>query len=100
MPFSLLVDGDVIHAYDVSMRKIQVLFPEPQLERLRKVARLEDRPISEIIRRATEEYLAKLPFAPRRQAEIVIPVFHGGKTLISGEHFRDIAHADRTGARP
>ena len=37
----------------------------PQLERLRKVARLEDRPMSEIIRRATEEYLAKLPFAPR-----------------------------------
>ena len=80
MPFSLLVDRDRIHAYDVSMRKVQVLFPEPQLERLRKVARL--------------------PFAPRRQEEIVIPVFHGGKTLISGEHFRDIAHADRTGAQP
>jgi hypothetical protein len=82
------------------MRKIQVLFPEPQLERLRKVARLEDRPVSEIIRRATEEYLATVPMARQRHTEIVIPVFHGGKTLMRAEHFRETAHADRTGVRP
>jgi len=79
------------------MRKIQVLFPEPQMERLRKVARLEDRPISEIIRRATEEYLAKAPVVVPRDTPLVIPVFRGGKTLIRADQFRDMASPDRTG---
>jgi len=81
------------------MRKIQVLFPEPQMERLRRVAEMEDRPISEIIRRATEEYLAKLPLAPRKGTAVVVPVFNGGKTLIPVERFREAASSDRTGAR-
>jgi hypothetical protein len=82
------------------MRKIQVLFPEPQMERMRKVARLEDRPISEIIRRATGEYLAKAPAVLPRDTPLVIPVFRGGKTLISADRFRDMSNSDRTGERP
>ena len=59
------------------MKKIQVLFPEPQMERLKRIAKLEDRPISEIIRRATEDYLAKAPSASVQNAANAIPVFDG-----------------------
>jgi hypothetical protein len=79
------------------MKKIQILFPEPQMERLKRAARNEDRPISEIIRRATEEYLAKTPSTPLKNAIAEFPVFDGGETLVKPELFRDIAYSDRTG---
>lgn len=43
------------------MKKIQVLFPDPSMERLRRVAEREDRSMSELIRRATECWLDRLP---------------------------------------
>ncbi len=80
------------------MKKIQILFPEPQMERLRNAARDEDRPISEIVRRATEEYLGKLPTKTRGEQTATIPTFEGGKTLVSPDRFRDLAYTDRTGS--
>jgi hypothetical protein len=82
------------------MKKIQVLFPEPQMERLRWVARNEDRPISEIIRRATEDYLAKTPSAPLRDPAAAIPVFDGGEILVGPDKLRDLAYGERTGKVP
>ena len=79
------------------MKKIQVLFPEPQMQRLKRLARIEDRPISEIIRRATEDYLAKEPSAPLPDAAAAIPVFDGGETFVSHERFRELAYSDRNG---
>jgi hypothetical protein len=80
------------------MKKIQVLFPEPQMDRLRRVAMNEDRPISEIIRRATEDYLAKTPSAPLGDSASAIPVFEGGKVLVRPDILRDLAYGERTGA--
>lgn len=79
------------------MKKTQVLFPDPQMGRLRRAARFEDRPISEIIRRATEDYLQKMAISPRQDAAAAIPVFDGGDTLVGPERFRDLAYADRVG---
>jgi len=79
------------------MKKIQILFPDPQMERLRRAARVEDRPISEIVRRATEEYLDKLPRSPVQNSETLIPTFDGGRTLVDPARFREIAHQDRIG---
>ena len=79
------------------MKKIQVLFPEPQMQRLRRLAKMEDRPISEIIRRATEDYLAKAPSATLLDAAAAIPVFDGGETFVTHERFRELAYSDRTG---
>lgn len=36
------------------MQKIQILFPDPLMARVRSLAALEDRPVSEIVRRAVE----------------------------------------------
>lgn len=76
------------------MQKIQVLFPEPQMRRLREAAAREDRPISELIRRATESYLDKLPGSGAEPRDI--PVFDGGETLVPAEQMRDVAYFDRT----
>jgi hypothetical protein len=36
------------------MQKMQILFPNPLIAKLREVAEQEDRPVSELIRRAVE----------------------------------------------
>jgi len=80
----------------VSMRKVQILFPDPQLRRLREAAKREDRPLSEIIRRAAESYLDRLPTRPSEPRTLRVPVFDGGKTLAEVKDFRELAHWDRT----
>jgi hypothetical protein len=80
------------------MRKVQILFPEPQLKRLREVARREDRPLSEVVRRAAEAYLERLPAAGLEPRAPVVPVFDGGEILVGPEEFRELAHAERAGA--
>lgn len=46
------------------MKKLQILLPEPMMRQLKARARLEDRPMSELIRRATEQWLHRLPERP------------------------------------
>jgi Ribbon-helix-helix protein, copG family len=69
------------------MQKIQVLFPDPIMTRLRRLARLQDRPVSELIRRAVEESLARNP--EPKGTELRIPSFRGGKILCSAEEIRE-----------
>jgi Ribbon-helix-helix protein, copG family len=80
------------------MQKIQILFPDPVLARLRRLARIQDRPVSEIIRRAVEESLARTPESvtnPKR-----IPTFRGGRVLSSPGEIRDAAYLqDRLSSR-
>lgn len=80
------------------MEKIQILFPEPQMRRLRELARLEDRPISEVVRRAVEAWLERQP--PERRSDTpTLPIFHGGSVRIPSDHLRDAAFADRLRAQ-
>jgi Ribbon-helix-helix protein, copG family len=74
------------------MQKIQVLFPDPIMARLRRLARLQDRPVSEIVRRAVEEILAKSP--EPIGVERKIPSFRGGKMLCSAEEMRDALYRE------
>lgn len=74
------------------MQKIQILFPDPMMRRLREVAAAEDRPVSEVVRRAVEQALRQKTTQPRRSARF--PTFHGGRTLVSagdlkGEIYRE-----------
>lgn len=77
------------------MQKIQILFPEPQMRRLRELARREDRPISEVVRRATEAWLDRCALTYVGSESRVIPTFHGGETLIAAGAMRDAAWQDR-----
>ncbi len=82
---------NVIHAMHGAMQKMQVLFPNPLMERLRAVARSDDQPVSEIIRRATEAWLARREVVdgPRKISPAKIPVFRGGKINVSAAAMRD-----------
>ena len=81
----------------VSMQKLQVLFPEPQLRRLRDLARREDRPVSEVIRIAVDAWLAKVDPDHREEGSPKIPVFRGGEITMAPHLLRDAAHSERTG---
>ncbi len=76
------------------MQKTQILFPEPVLARLRRTARRTDRPVSELVRRATEEWLEKAAYlddpAPTNPPESIF--FHGGKVRVSAAEMKDAVY--------
>jgi Ribbon-helix-helix protein, copG family len=74
------------------MRKIQILFPDPVMARLRRIARSQDRPVSEIVRRAVEESLAKTP--EPRTTNRRIPSFRAGKMLCPATELRDTLYRE------
>lgn len=77
-----------------SMQKMQVLFPNPLMGRLRAVAAQEDRPVSELIRRAVEKFLEMKPEKPRRPRSL--PTFRGGQILVSAERLKDVIYDDES----
>ena len=74
------------------MQKIQILFPDPVMSRLRSVSSLEDRPVSEIVRRAVDRYLQQAP-SPRQKLRS-FPVFHGGGVLVSADRLKQEIYTD------
>jgi|GEM_PF-280626 len=73
------------------MQKIQILFPDPVMERLRAVARQQDRPVSELVRRAVDRLLEQVPALPSNQPAR-FPTFHGGGVLVDADRLRDVLH--------
>jgi hypothetical protein len=76
------------------MEKIQILFPEPQLNRLRQMAREEDRPVSDLVRSAVEFWLAR--YGSRSACEIreTPPVYDCGRILAPLKDLRDLAQRE------
>ncbi len=74
------------------MEKIQILFPEPTLKLVRKIAKSEDRTISELIRKAVDQWLERkaIPMPKGTKAETP-PVFYCGSILIPPEDLRAAA---------
>jgi hypothetical protein len=68
------------------MQKIQILFPDPLMERMRQVAGRQDLPVSEIVRRATEVWLDRIPEEPRRN--LTVPTVDAGLCLMPAEEMR------------
>ena len=78
------------------MQKLQILFPDPVMAVLRQTAENEDRPVSEIVRRAVERHLAQLPASSQRsQAEPPsFPTFSAGKILADAARMKEILYED------
>jgi len=76
------------------MQKIQILFPNPLMGKLRAVAAEEDRPVSELIRRAVEKFLEMKPEKPRHSRQL--PTFHGGRILVSAENLKSVLYDDES----
>jgi hypothetical protein len=76
------------------MEKLQILFPEPQLARLRQAAKVMDRPVSELVRAAVDTWLAANTPAPARVRESP-PVYGLGDISANAADLRDRAWEDR-----
>lgn len=74
------------------MQKIQILFPNPLMGRVRGVAAEEDRPVSEIIRRAVEKFLEMKPSKAAKSPKL--PTFRGGEILVSAENLKEEIYSD------
>ena len=80
------------------MQKLQILFPDPLMDALRKLARIEDRPVSEIVRRAVDRDLEQrsgLLFRGPGTAP-AFPVFDGGRVLVSAMGMKSVIYGDQT----
>jgi hypothetical protein len=74
------------------MRKIQVLLPEPVLRDLREIATAEDRPLSEVVRRAAEHMVRTYPAVRRKPAPVPVRTFDGGAVLAEAADLRALAY--------
>ncbi|MBM4012807.1 MAG: ribbon-helix-helix protein, CopG family [Planctomycetes bacterium] len=81
------------------MQKIQILFSDPVMERLRAVARQQDRPVSELVRRAVDRLLEQVPALPPKQPAR-FPTFHGGGVLVDAGRLKDVLHGQDEEVRP
>jgi hypothetical protein len=81
------------------MKKIQILFPDPVMERLRTVARQQDRPVSELVRRAVDRLLEQVPALPPKQPTR-FPTFRGGGVLVEAGQLKDVLHGFDADDRP
>ncbi len=74
------------------MQKLQILFPEPVLNRLRELSEELDRPVSELVRRAVDRMIEQLPESPCAIKEF--PVFRGGGVLVRAEDLKHVLYED------
>lgn len=74
------------------MQKIQILFPNPLMGRVRAVAAEEDRPVSEIIRRAVEKFLEMKSNKTAQSPKL--PTFRGGEILVDAEKLKEELYND------
>ena len=88
------IDKNFIHAINGSMQKMQILFPNPMMAKLKAAAEDEDRPVSELIRRAVERFLEMKPSKPKKR--IKIPTFKGGEILVSAADLKQVIYDDET----
>jgi len=70
------------------MKKLQILFPDPLMLRMREIAESEDLPVSEIVRRATSAWLEKFPQkTPTKKREV--PVVDLGECTFDPTNLRE-----------
>jgi len=77
------------------MEKLQILFPEPQLMKLRALAKKQDRPVSELVRTAVDFWLTRQGEEVNDSVRESPPVYHCGEILTPAEHLRDLAYQGR-----
>ncbi len=88
----------LIHAKHGSMQKIQILFPDPLMDALRRLSRIEDRPVSELVRRAVDRDLEQRSGLLHRAVGVkaTFPTFDGGRVLVSAARMKSIIHGDES----
>ena len=76
------------------MERLQILFPEPQLRKLRGIAKRNDRPVSELVRSAVEFWLSRNGAGAPDNVSEAAPIYQCGNILVNADKFRDMANDD------
>jgi hypothetical protein len=76
------------------MQKIQILLPEPVLADLREIAAAEDRPLSEVVRRAAEQMVRTYPAVKRKRTPVAVRTFDGGAVVARAADLRSLAYGE------
>ena len=77
------------------MQKLQILFSEPQLRSLKRIAHSQDRSVSELVRAAVDAWLERHEPWTDGVAEDP-PSYRCGEMLVTVEELREVAHGDRS----
>lgn len=75
-----------------SHAKDTVLLPESVLQDLREIAAAEDRPSSEIVRRAAEQMVRTYPAVRRKPVRVALRTFDSGAVLAGAGDLRAMAY--------
>lgn len=76
------------------MQKIQVLLPEPVLRDLREIAAVEDRPLSEVVRRAAEQIVRMYPKVRRKPGGVAVRTVDGARMRAQAADLRALAYGE------
>ena len=76
------------------MQKIQVLLPEPVLRDLREIAAVEDRPLSEVVRRAAEQMVRMYPKVRRKPGGVAVRTVDGARMRAKAADLRAFAYGE------
>ena len=77
------------------MKRTQVQIPDPLYEEIRRVAERRDWSVSEVFRRAVEEYVAEVPEA-RGEGWKLPPPPEMGEPKVASERWRELLADDET----
>jgi predicted DNA-binding protein len=76
------------------MQRMQLLFPDEMIARLKEVSREEERPVSEVIRRSIEEFFMRYPKGKKRKITLDQLAGHLGEIKVSAADLKDVIYGD------
>ncbi len=76
------------------MQRMQLLFPDEMIARLKEVSREEERPVSEVIRRSIEEFFMRYPKGKKRKINVAQLAGHLGEIKVSAANLREVIYED------
>jgi metal-responsive CopG/Arc/MetJ family transcriptional regulator len=76
------------------MQRMQLLFPDEMIARLKEVSREEERPVSEVIRRSIEEFFMRYPKGRKQKITVAQLAGHLGAIKVSAADLREAIYED------
>lgn len=76
------------------MQRMQLLFPDEMIARLKEVSRQEERPVSEVIRRSIEEFFMRYPKGKKRKISVGQLAGHLGEINVSAAELKEVLYED------
>ena len=76
------------------MQRMQLLFPDEMMARLKEVSREEERPVSEVIRRSIEEFFMRYPKEKQSKVSMDQLAGHLGEIKVDAANLREVLYEE------